>query len=64
VTRVEHNPTTLSWILRIDCWAVDKALLCPLERVNRKFDAPVPNILCVSDVIPEAVRLVSLAQKT
>jgi putative transposase len=27
----------------------DKALPCPLDRVNRQFDAPAPNVLWVSD---------------
>jgi transposase InsO family protein len=31
------------------CRAEDKALPCPLDRVNRQFHAPAPNILWVSD---------------
>jgi putative transposase len=27
----------------------DKALPCPLDRVNRQFHAPAPNVLWVSD---------------
>jgi putative transposase len=27
----------------------DKALLCPLDKVNRHFHASVPNVLWVSD---------------
>lgn len=27
----------------------DKALPCPLDRVNRQFHAPAPNMLWVSD---------------
>jgi putative transposase len=27
----------------------DKSTLCPLDRVNRQFRAPAPNVLWVSD---------------
>lgn len=39
VTRGKKPKTTLQ----------DKALPCPLDRVNRQFDAPAPNVLWVSD---------------
>lgn len=34
----------------------DKALPCPLDRVNRPFNAPAPNVLWVSDFIDVSTR--------